>query len=147
MNIAGWINEKQKSGLITVEERTDCYRSNQVICDFADALFPHLPKTKSRNNQTTGHDGVFKIKNHEVQDYFKKHKPIVLRYDRKTDTMNLPAINIGMTKGRTYERVLIFPTKKMKDYLQTNNLSQAGDLAKLYVAVTRAKHSVCFVID
>lgn len=146
-HITEWIAEKRRAGLISVQERNECYRSNQAICDFGDSLFPHLPKTKSMNTETTGHDGIFEIKDHEALEYFEKFRPVVLRHNRRTNTKNLPALNIGVTKGRTYERVLIFPTHPMKDYLQTKDISKAGDLAKLYVAVTRAKHSACFVVD
>jgi hypothetical protein len=144
--ILEWIRSKQKAKLFQVEERTDCYRSNQLICDFADSLFPDLPKTISKNSTATGHDGIFLIKKAEVEEYCKTHKPKVLRYDKRTDTMGLPASNIGTMKGRTFDRVLIFPTNPMKDYLDSKDLSQAGDLSKLYVAVTRAKFSATFVV-
>jgi hypothetical protein len=145
-HILDWIREKEKSGLIVVTEHTDCYRCNQLICDFADALFPQLPRTNSKNATVTEHDGIFRIKQDEVLAYLDKHKPTVLRHNKGTDTMSLRALNIGLTKGRTYDRVLIFPTAPMKAYLKTKDLSKAGDLAKLYVAVTRAKYSVAFVV-
>lgn len=144
--ILEWIYSKQKSKIIQVEERTDCYRSNQLICDFSDALFPALPKTVSKNTTVTGHDGIILINQNDVLDYHKTHRPMVLRYDKRTNTMGLPAFNIGTMKGRTFDRVLIFPTKPMKAYLKTKDLSQAGDLSKLYVAVTRAKYSAAFVV-
>jgi hypothetical protein len=144
-NIIDWINEKHAAKLFKLEQLTDCYRSNQAICDFADALFPTLPKTVSKNLTITGHDGVFFIESHQVAEYLNAHKPTVLRHDKRTHTMELSALNIGLSKGRTYERVLIFPTNPMKLYLDTKDLSKAGDLAKLYVAVTRAKFSVAFV--
>lgn len=145
-HILDWIKAKQASKIFTVEERTDCYRSNQAICDFADALFPTLPKTISKNCEVTGHDGVFCIKESEALDYFNKHKPIVLRHDKRANTMSLTAFNIGTTKGRTYDRILIISTKPMKEYLKNKDISKAGDLAKLYVAITGAKYSVAFVI-
>jgi hypothetical protein len=55
-------------------------------------------------------------------------------------------MNIGNSKGRTFDRVMIFPTLPMKKYLETKNLDVAGDIAKLYVAVTRARYSVAFVV-
>jgi len=61
--------------------------------------------------------------------------------------MGLPAINFGASKGRTYERVLIFPTKPMLDYLARSDISKLKDRSKFYVAVTRAKYSVAFVTD
>ena len=61
--------------------------------------------------------------------------------------MGLKAINFGVSKGRTYPRVLIFPTKPMVKYLRTKNPADGGDLSKFYVAVTRAQYSVAFVRD
>ncbi len=144
--ILDWVLAKHKSKLIALEERTDCYRSNQLICDFADALFPELPKTTSKNSEATAHDGIFQIGEDAVLGYVATHNPIVLRHSKVTDTLGLPASNIGTMKGRTFERVLIFPTAPMKKYLKTQDRSKAGDLAKFYVAVTRARFSVAFVV-
>jgi len=143
--ILEWITKKEEAGLCSVEGRVDCYRCNQQICDYADALFPQLSKTKSNNNEITGHDGVFSVKPKETLAYIEKYKPTILRWNKKANTMGQGAINIGVSKGRTYDRVLIFPTKPMTQYLKTGDTSKAGDLSKLYVAVTRAKYSVAFV--
>lgn len=144
-SIFGWISKKQTDGLITVEERNECYRCNQHICDFGDSLFPELPKTKSKNTDVTGHDGIFYLEEKDVLEYVERYRPTILRYNKKTDTMGLRAVNIGLSKGRTYERVVIFPTKPMLVYLNTSDITKAGDISKLYVAVTRAKYSVAFV--
>jgi hypothetical protein len=69
-----------------------------------------------------------------------------MRYRIDTNTLGYPAINFGIAKGRTYDRVLIFPTANMKKYLKTKDVGDAGDIAKFYVAVTRAKYSVAFVV-
>ncbi len=145
-NISGWILKIQKCQMISVSTKNECHRCNQSICDFADSLFPQLPKTKSKNTKNTGHDGVFTISKKDVANYYKTHNPTVLRYNKSTDTLNYPAINIGLSKGRTYDRVLIFPTKPMIEYLNSKDISKAGDISKLYVAITRAKYSVAFVI-
>lgn len=145
-DIYSWLKEKEQSQSITIEEKNNCHRCNQQICDFADGLFPDLPKTKSKNNCTTGHDGIFYILHNEVENYINEHDPVILRYDKRTDTLNYAAINIGLSKGRTYKRVLIFPTKPMLEYLKTKDVAKAGDKTKLYVAVTRANFSVAFVV-
>jgi len=144
--IIDWFEEKKKAGLCVLEERIDCFRCNQLICDFADALHPSLSKTNSKNIESTGHDGIFEIKPEEVEQYIKTYQPVILRHNKSMSTLGNPATNIGITKGKTYDRVLIFPTNPMKKYLQTKDLSKAGDIAKLYVAVTRARHSVTFVV-
>lgn len=141
--IKAWLDKV--GDLVRVEERNECFRSNQIICDFADELYPDFPKTVSKNAVVTGHDGIFQIKENEIDSYARKYSPKVLRYSTITSTMGLPATNIGMSKGRTYDRVLVFPTEKMAKYLETKDLADVGDKAKLYVAVTRAKYSVAFV--
>lgn len=142
-----WIEKMKKAKLLSVEEKNDCHRCNQQICDFADMLFPTLSKTNSCNTEVTGHDGIFCICRNKVSDYVTKYHPIILRYNKNTNTMNFPANNIGSSKGRTYDRVLIFPTQPMINYLYSKDLSKAGDISKLYVAITRAKYSVAFVIE
>lgn len=144
--ILEWINEQVAAGVFKMEEWTDCYRSNQAICDFSDALFPNLPKTASKFTTVTEHDGIFLLRENEVLEYVAKYSPVVLRYSKKTKTMGLTAYNMGAVKGRTYPRVLIFPTKPMKAYMEDKDLSREMDLPKFYVAVTRARHSVAFVM-
>ncbi|OQZ03475.1 MAG: hypothetical protein B6D34_07480 [Candidatus Brocadia sp. UTAMX1] len=146
-NIYSWLKQKEREQKIKIEEINDCHRCNQHICDFADKLFPDLPKTVSKNASSTKHDGIFYIPNENVSIYISTHNPVILRYNKKTDTLGFDAINIGVSKGRTYSRVLIFPTKPMLEYLKTEDITKAGDKSKLYVAVTRAKYSVAFVVN
>lgn len=146
-NMMNWVAELIKKDLCLMEERKECFRCNQEICDFADGLYPELPKTKSMNTKKTGHDGIFTITVDDVPQYITDYSPKILRWNIKSDTLGLPAMNIGNSKGRTFDRVMIFPTNPMKLYLKTKNISDAGDIPKLYVAVTRARHSVVFVTE
>ena len=43
--LAHWFEER--AGVCRLERRNCNYRSNQKICDFADAIYPNLPTTKS----------------------------------------------------------------------------------------------------
>lgn len=146
-NILRWLSKQEKSNHIKIEENNTCHRCNQIICDFADRLFPNLPRTISKNPDVTEHDGVFYIPRKEIGRYVEKYNPVILRYSKNTSTLELPATNIGLSKGKTFDRVLILPTNKMLKYFKTQNLDDAGDVVKLYIAVTRARNSVTFVID
>ncbi len=146
-NIYEWLQDQEKKGNVSIEERTECHRCNQIICDYADLLYPLLPKTTSKNIITTNHDGVFLIQKHELDDYVKQHTPVILRYNKRSKTFGYTALNIGLSKGRTYDRVLVFPTKTMLEFIRTKDHTKAGDISKLYVAITRARYSVTFVID
>jgi len=117
------------------------------IPDFADAIFPNSPRTESRNLAQTGHDGIFQIARGEARDYFDEHGPTaVLRWDKNRSTEGLPAMNIGVSNGNTFDRVMIFPTRPMVQYVLNGDVERLSSPEKLYVAVTRARHSVAFVM-
>jgi superfamily I DNA/RNA helicase len=144
--VVDWVQERAKAEVCTIEERTESWRCNQQICDWADALYPHLPQTVSRNHARTGHDVVC-LAREDVPVYMEKFQLTVLRWNQDAGTQGLPAMNIGLSKGSTFDRVLIFPTAPMVNYLISRDLTKLKARAHLYVAVTRARHSVAFVVD
>ncbi|PFM75249.1 DNA helicase II [Bacillus sp. AFS077874] len=147
-NIINFFTDEQKKGNCIIESITTSFRCNQIICDFADNLYQRLQQTVSKNFEKTGHDGVFYITKNNIKRYIEIFNPQILRYDVRTKVEN--AINFGISKGLTFERVLIFPTNPIKSYLTTGDIEHIkniGTKAKLYVAITRAKYSVTFVMD
>jgi len=142
-----WLEQTPRCHNIALQTRVVSHRCNAAICEFADGLFPAMPTTIAGNTTPSGHDGIFRIPRTAVEEYVQDHAPMILRHDRKTDTCGLAAMNFGASKGQTFDHVLIFPTGPMKRYLKSGDPTTAGDLARFYVAVTRAKHSVAFVVD
>jgi ATP-dependent DNA helicase UvrD/PcrA len=140
--------EWQKANLGTLSYEKDTYRCHQVIADFADAFFPHEPRTTSRNGIITGHDGVFAIESGSLHEYMHRYRPQVLRLDKRTFCGGYEAMNFGESKGLTFDRVLVFPHKKGSQWLSSGDLKHVSDSAtKMYVGITRARHSVAFVFD
>lgn len=139
-----WLQERRE--YCRREDRTVSARCEQGICDFASALFPDLPPLHAEARQRTGHDGIHLVDPHAVHDYVAQYRPVILRDSRRTNTLGYPAINIGVAKGSTFDRVLIFPTKPMKQYLADGDITKLRAPERLYVAVTRARHSAAFVI-
>ena len=139
--------EWRASGRADFEYQNHSRRCVQDICNFADALFPDFPKTVSLNHHVTGHDGVFVVRKGEVPAYLEHFDAQTLRYNRRTkDVPGIP-YNFGEAKGMTFNRTLIYPHGKLLDYLKSGDLADAGaELAKIYVAVTRARQSVAFVV-
>lgn len=144
LGLLNWFEERED--LCTLSPRAESYRCNQAICDFADALYPGLPPTTSVDVEETDHDGIFYVSPDEVPSYFETYRPVVLRHSRTTDTQGLPAMNIGVAKGSTFDRVLIFPTRPMLEYLEHRDETKLKAPERLYVAVTRARWSVAFVV-
>ena len=70
---------QRRVGVCAIENRAESWRCNQSICDWADALYPELPKTSSRNQMYTGHDEVVLLAQDDVPTYVEKFSPTVLR--------------------------------------------------------------------
>jgi superfamily I DNA/RNA helicase len=125
------------------------HRCNKAICDLSNKLFPDFSGTTSGNGQLTGHDGLFFIKESEVDQYLKKYQVMQLR-EKKTKAVNenSEVMNFGESKGLSFDRVLIYPTKPIIEWLKDNNRVLAPtSKSKFYVAVTRARYSCCIVYE
>ena len=140
-----WFEQRQSICELTLWGRN--FRSNQAICDFSDAIFPDLPRTTSEGVPTSGHDGVFQVEAAHLHEYVARYGPVtVLRHDKRADSFGLPALNIGVAKGCTFDRVIVIPTAPMLKYLQDGDVAKLNAPERLYVAVSRARHSVTFVV-
>ena len=116
-NILNLFKNWEQNGLCSIEERNDNYRCNQMICDFSDKLYPEMTKTNSKNLILTEHDGIFILKKDKLELYIKNYSPILLRDTIKTKTEGYEAINFGVSKGQSFDRILIFPNGPIKKYL------------------------------
>lgn len=150
------INKKINNCEIDEETLNKSYRNNEMICDFSSKLYPNIKAVQSCSaNQNTGHDGVFYIKLNEVNKYLSLYsldRIIQLRDKKNSATKYInskyPIMNFGKSKGLEYDRVLIFTIPIFINILENlDNNGHSDYRAKLYVAITRAKHSVTFVSD
>jgi DNA helicase-2/ATP-dependent DNA helicase PcrA len=156
--IKKFVNDKCKK-LCTVDEETlkFSHRNNKMICEFSSLLYPNYCKSAPcscevcRDNLSS-HNGIFLVKKGDVDNYKNKYSPIILKYNNAVDG----EWNYGKSKGLGFDRVLIYPTESIVKYLKDGLLTklnkkkevvEAFDIAKFYVAVTRAKYSVAIVHD
>lgn len=123
------------------------YRNNQIICDLANQMYPDMKPCDSAMNEKTGHDGIFWVHENDIDKYVDIYNPVQLWYDKRTKVNPIPkTMNFGLSKGLTFNRVLIYPTKPMLDWLSGKSKDMKDEsLSKFYVAVTRARYSVAFV--
>jgi DNA helicase-2/ATP-dependent DNA helicase PcrA len=130
--IIGKFSEWAEAHLTQLTYEQESHRCQQAIVDLADMFFPNEPKTVSRNNLVTGHDGVFAIPAAFISNYVSRFQPQVLRLDRRTDCGEHFAMNFGESKGMTFERVLIYPHKSGVQWLSSGNIARvAGSAAKM----------------
>ncbi|MDD5449580.1 MAG: UvrD-helicase domain-containing protein [Candidatus Omnitrophica bacterium] len=143
--------EIQKQVKIDCTSLTTNFRSNQKICDFANKIFPNHAKTTSGQNESTSHDGVFLVREKDIEVYFKKYPCCVQLRDsirEKRINKKYSVFNFGNSKGLSFDRTLIYPTKPILDWIKDDESNlKPMSRCRFYVAVTRSKHSVGIVYD
>lgn len=150
VDMLNWFELHRKSGLLDVTHNAVTWRANQAIATFSDMLFPStfaFEPTVSNQEGATDHDGVFAVAEADVAAYVERFDPQPLR-DRVTTAseVDLPFRNFGKVKGLTFDRVLIYPTSTITKFLTNGTALAPKTACGLYVAVTRARHSVAFVV-
>lgn len=147
--IADFIFAECKNLECDIDEKSlrGSWRNNQIICEFANSIFPEEPSFNSLAEENTKHDGVFLVKEKDVERYLQEYNPIQLRYSKSKKTNEKYMVkNFGESKGYTYNRVLLYPTKKITEWLFDNKeLNTFETKCKFYVAITRARYSVAIV--
>jgi DNA helicase II / ATP-dependent DNA helicase PcrA len=142
------IREKLK---IDEASLTTNYRSNQKICDFANRIFPRYSSTNCGQCIFTGHDGIFLVREKDTDRYLSEYSSCVQLRDsikEKRVKKSHEVLNFGNSKGLSFDRVLIYPTNPMMDWIKNNNSDlQPKSRSRFYVAVTRARYSVGIVYD
>lgn len=148
VNVIKKFKQWDKNGLARLSYETHTHRCNQDIADFGDSFYPTDPKTTSLNSDITGHDGVFIVPMSKISDYLVQFSPQILRLSKTTDCKGHAAMNFGESKGRTFDRVLIFPHVAARSWLKTGKLAHVEKVVtKMYVGATRARYSLAFAYD
>lgn len=140
---------KKKQVFINYNKLNVNHRCVTKIGELSDLLFPDLPHTTCDLTISNIHCGIFYVKKCDIESYLKQIPNVVqLRYNRTTKCSKIsPVSNFGESKGLEYDHVLIYLTEKMFKWLDDNDYQLSGETrCKLYVAITRAKYSVAFVV-
>lgn len=150
-SIEDFLKEKGLDGLCPIDFSTlnGSHRCSKRVIEFANKVYPDFPATVSlRSDDGILHDGVWIVPESVAQKYCDLICPVILRHSISIKTVKALSIcNFGQAKGRTYDHVLIYPVKDMLSWLQGNATAMKGQTrSKLYVAITRARHSVGFVV-
>lgn len=125
------------------------YRNYRDICLFSNNLFPNMKPCGYVDQEEKDEKGVFFVDTKSINSFLSKYNAIQLRYDsRKKVNEQYSVMNMGLSKGLTFENVLIYPTQDMEKWLFDNNQALSNAVrAKFYVAITRARNTVGIVIS
>lgn len=135
---------KSKYDLEIINENSS-KRFTEDIADIANFIYQENP-IEGKNKDSVSHMGVYLIKKEFIDIYIQAYNPTILRYDKNTNTQGYPAINFGISKGMTIDRVLIFPNGPLKKFLKNPEVIMKSR-EKYYVGITRAKYTLTFVVD
>jgi DNA helicase-2/ATP-dependent DNA helicase PcrA len=150
-NVLKWFRLMEKKNLLDIAQQPVTYRSNQVIAAFSDSVFSadcNYEPTTSVARSDTGHDAIYAVSPEHVDAYRERFGPLCLRQSANSGrALDLPFMTFGKAKGLTVDRVLIYPTAKIRGFLETGEALDGKTACGLYIAVTRARHSVAFILD
>jgi len=140
---------------IDVTSLMTSHRNSTAICELSSKLYPKLAAATACKCPDCRHPvpvdaGLFIVRRKDLPRYLETRRPVQIRWSStvKIASPDLPALTFGRSKGLGFDRVIIYPTKEMMDWLK-NAKSQlkAETRAKLYVGLTRASHAVAVVYD
>ncbi len=132
------------------------HRNNLMICKFSSELYPQYSQAMPcdcigcRENDARPHQGVFLVRRAFVNKYLTEFPSAMQLRDDRDVLVNeeYPVKNFGESKGLSFDRVLIYPTKPYIQWLNNNSFElPVISRSKLYVALTRARLSVGIVCD
>ena len=143
--LVDWLQAREKDGLCAIQTMNTSHRCNQTICDFADSIYPAMPKTHSANLDELEHMGIVLVHQDHLEAYLGAYGAQELRWDRRAALAGPTARNFGQVKGQAFDRVVIHPTGSITEFIEKGSALAEVTAAKFYVAVTRARHSVAIV--
>lgn len=144
-NLKNFFSNLIRDNKIALKTSNKTHRFNKDIAKFVNLIDPVEPLVQSDLISDDEYDGVFIIEQKNINYYLKKFNPQCLRYDRRTVVDSKTVMNYGVVKGRTFNRVVIYPNGTFKDFLLKNKNISAPE--KYYIAATRARKSLVFVVD
>lgn len=150
-NIVGFFQRECKGLDIQLDLETlgTSYRNNDSIVNLSSLLYLELPKPIAGNKSVSILQGVHFIPHSCLGAYLKTCFATQLRYSSAVKGINefYPVMNMGKSKGLEFDSVVIFPTEDMKNWLSGKpTIFKDKTKALLYVAITRARHSVAIVV-
>ena len=150
-NAIAWFRKREREGLLEIKSSVITWRCQPRIAAFSDTIFDsswEFPPTQSQNNVVTDHDGVYLVSTAHLRAYVDMYKPQCLRHSVSSGkNFDLDFLNFKVSKGMTYERVLIIPTDPIRKFIKSGAYLEPTSASSFYVAVTRAKQSVAIVLD
>lgn len=130
---------------VPVIHNTVSRRCNEAICKFAMSISNPTYQISSGNKENCSHSGVFLIASKDAETYYNFLKPQCLTWNRTVKLKFGEFLNFGSSKGMTFTHTILSGTNKLQDFILNNKPLASPE--KYYVAATRARFSVCIIVE
>lgn len=149
----GWFELMRDKGWLDLKFSSVNKRCHEDIVKLSNFVFNagyQFPDATAENCESGTKFGLHHVTPENVASYCEEFNPLVLRWGKNSEkkwAKQLDFDTFGNVKGRTVSHVLIFPTDPMKKFLASGApIEKEEPAAKFYVGITRARHSVGFVL-
>ena len=127
------------------------HRNDHKIASFSSKLYPTYKQTVSCDcaecrTLTPKQRGVYVIREDDIEDLLKIDTGLETKLLRFKNS-NKEEMNFGLAKGLTFDRVIIYPTDSIVDWIKGGDDLKDTTRAKFYVALTRSRYSSFIVCD
>lgn len=127
------------------------HRCSGTIIALANSLYddyPPVAPSEDRNQDPRGRVEAISLSELEKWDTSRKAQTVALVYNSGvTVPEGFRVMTMGESKGLTLDDVVIFPTGEMKKWIEKKPSKLKGQTkAKFYVAITRARGDLYFVV-
>lgn len=137
------------------------HRCCQTICDISNLVYSPgeyedtVSIVDASCSPLPAHSGVFTLNRNNLAEYISSYCPTVLRQNKNIEVElceKLQSFTFGKAKGKQFDHILIVPTEAQKSFFLGNRKKLDGgktnkSVAQLYVALTRARHSVAILME
>lgn len=118
---------------IDVTSLVTSHRNSSAICELSSKLYPKLAAATAcgcpdcRQSVPDG-AGLYIVRRRDLARYLETMRPAQLRWSStvKIASADLPALTFGRSKGLGFDRVIIYPTKEMMDWLKNTQSELKG---------------------
>lgn len=149
-NISVFFNELLRENKIEIEYKQVTRRFGVKIAELANSVDPSGQLLSGSNESNPERiNSILLVSKKDIDLYCQLYQPQLLIMD-KNSLKKLPqrhsrTINFGESKGMTFDHTLIVPNGPLDKFLKKGTPLQSP--VKYYIAVTRAKYSVAFLVE
>lgn len=147
------IVDSKSTNFLNIDDRMNqSYRSNSIICNFASQIYPNHKAMLTRSIANCTYKGIYYVKKENINDileFFNSRCDICQLGRDKNTKANTKYLykTFGKSKGLGFDIVFIYPDNTMVEWIKNKKEMRPKTKSKFYIAVTRARHAVIFLVD